>query len=177
LGFAWLALVVALGLSPTAGWADATQEYRVKAAFLLNFTRFVEWPPERAETGAPFVIGVLGRNPFGAELERVVEARVVAGRPIEVRHLARAIEAEGVDLLFVGEGEERRLGGAVEALRRAGLLTVGETDHFLAAGGAIGFHLVDGRVRFAINLDAAERNGLRVSAQLQKLATVVHRSR
>lgn len=157
--------------------ADTAQEYRVKAAFLLNFTRFVEWPIDAVESGLPFVIGVLGRNPFGTELERVVETRTVAGRPIVVRTLSSPHDIEGIDLLFVAETEERRLGGAADALRRAGLLTVGETDHFLAAGGAIGFHLVDGRVRFAINLDAAERNGLRVSAQLQKLATVVHRSR
>lgn len=156
--------------------ADVSREYEVKAAFLYNFTKFVEWPDGRFESSdEPLVIAVLGRSPFGDGLVAAVEGRQVSGRGIVVRPVATAEEARSAHLLFVPAGEEGRFAAIAGALRGAAVTTVGESDRFAAQGGIITFVQEAGRLRFAINLEAAERERLKVSAQLLRLATHVRR--
>ena len=170
----WLALLL---LVAGAGGhaAETTQEYKIKAAFLYNFAKFVEWPAERfAREFAPIVIGVLGDDRFSEELERIVHDRKANGRDVSIVKLRSTAEADGVHILFVSAGEEKRY-SASKAVRHPGVLTVGETETFEAAGGVVTFIVPDDKVRFKINLDAANCSGLRISSQLQKLATVVRR--
>jgi hypothetical protein len=156
--------------------ADVTREYEVKAAFLYNFTKFVEWPDGRfGSPNEPLVIAVLGRSPFGEGLVAAVEGRQVSGRGIVVRPVATADEARSAHLLFVPAGEEGRFAAIAGDLRGAAVTTVGESDRFAAQGGIITFVQEAGRLRFAINLEAAERERLKVSAQLLRLATHVRR--
>ncbi len=167
----WLVLV-----QPAAA-ADAavSKEYELKAAFLYNFTKFIEWPAARfANDASPVVIGVLGKNPFGDELESVVKGRTVKGRDIVVKLLASADEAPAVHILFVPAGEEPRL-AATDAWRKIAVVVVGESPRFAPLGGAITFKPEADKVRFAIDLAAAESVGLKISAQLLKLAVEVHR--
>jgi len=153
---------------------EVPKEYQVKAAFLYNFTKFVEWPPASfADETSPIVIGVLGRNPFGDELEKIVKDRTVNHRTILVKLIHTADEVSTVQLLFVPVGEESRLPTA--AWQHAAVVVVGESPHFAAAGGIITFLREADKVRFAINLESAERAGLKISAQLLKLATEVQR--
>jgi hypothetical protein len=175
----WLALLglLCLGVRAALG-ADlpVSKEYQLKAAFLYNFTKFVEWPPQRfVDETSPIVIGVLGRNPFGDELEEIVQGRKINGRAIAIRPLTAAAEACAVHVVFVCGGAEPQLANARDALRTAGVLTVGESDMFTALGGIITFVLETGRVRFEINQDSGESAGLKISAQLLKLATAVRR--
>lgn len=155
--------------------AETTKEDKIKAAFLYNFAKFVEWPAERfsSET-APIVIGILGDDRFGAELENIVQDRKANGRDVAVVKLHSISEADGAHILFVSAGEEKKYSGS-QAVRRPGVLTVGESETFEAAGGVVTFTVPDDKVRFKINLDAANCSGLRISAQLQKLATVVRK--
>ena len=154
---------------------EATQEYKIKAAFLYNFAKFVEWPAERfSSESAPIVIGILGDDGFGEELERIVQDRKANGRAVTIMKLRSTAGADGVHILFVSAGEEKKY-SASNAVRHPGVLTVGETEAFEAAGGVVTFIVPDDKVRFKINLDAANCSGLRISAQLQKLATVVRR--
>jgi hypothetical protein len=156
--------------------AEVSKEYQVKAAFLYNFTKFVEWPPASfADATSPIVIGVLGQNPFGHELERIVQGRTVNGRAISVIfiHTAGEVPALHLHLLFVPAGEETRLPSA--AWQNAAVVAVGESADFAALGGTIIFTREADKVRFAIKLESAERAGLKISAQLLKLATEVHR--
>lgn len=168
------ALLVLSGQNATAVESKVKKEDKIKAAFLYNFTKFVEWPATRftGET-TPIVIGVLGRNPFGEELEKIVEGRVVNGRPILVKLVNTAEEISTVHLLFVPADEESRLPGA--AWRDIPVIVVGESAGFAALGGTIRFVQADDKVRFEINIAAAERCGVKISAQLQKLATAVRR--
>jgi hypothetical protein len=173
---ALLGLLVLVGPAVSDADPSVAKEYQLKAAFLYNFTKFVEWPSQRfADETSPIVIGVLGRNPFGDELEKIVQGRKINGRTVAVRLLNSAAEARAVHVLFVSAGAEPQLADAMDALRTAGVLTVGESDKFMALGGVITFALETGKVRFEINQDAGENAGLKISAQLLKLATAVHR--
>ena len=161
-----------------AGAAAApAREYEIKAAFLYNFTKFVDWPARTfANADAPIVIGVLGDSPCVQALERLIKDRKVNGRTIVVRRIASAAEAKVTQLLFVGSAQEAQFAGLEPAIESLPVLTVGESPGFETLGGAIEFVPQGDKIRFEINIDAAEHAGLKISAQLQKLATVVHRS-
>jgi hypothetical protein len=146
-----------------AGEAENRLEYQVKAAFLFNFLKFVEWPP--AAAGTPWVIGVLGHDPFGEMLDETVRGKIVNGRRIDVRRYSQPGDVRDCNILFIGRGDYERTG--IPAL--AGMLTVGEAPGFLKAGGAVNFNLDDNRVRFEIRPAAASAAGLHVSSQLLKL--------
>jgi hypothetical protein len=174
-----LAGVFALLLGgPVAPAAEETvpREYQVKAAFLYHFTKFVEWPPEHfLPADRALVIGVLGRNPFGDELDKITRSRRVNGREIAIKFIAGPAAVGSMDLLFVCAGEEPHLAAMAAALRQAQVLTVGESPRFAAAGGMITFVIDGDKVRFEINPGAAEQSRLKISAQLQKLANPGHR--
>ncbi len=170
--------LLALG-GHTAFGADhaISKEYQIKAAFLYNFSKFVQWPPGRfPDETSPIVIAVLGDSPFGDELANAVHGRLVNGRPIVVKiidSLESLEESGSAQVLFVGASEERRLGDSLYSLHRASILTVGETRRFAAMGGIITFILSEDKVRFEINQNAGERAGLKINAQLLKLALPV----
>jgi hypothetical protein len=150
----------------------APTEYEVKAAFLYNFARFVEWPPE-AQRAEPFVIAVLGRDPFGAVLDETVSGKTVAGRPIQVKRASRVDDVRDAQIVFVCASENKDLPAILKALERPGVLTVGDVDGFAERGGAINFTVQSRRVRFEINPARAEQAHLKMSSQLLKLATLV----
>lgn len=178
-GGGWLVFAGLLCLAgPAAAGAEpeVAKEYQLKAAYLYNFTKFVEWPRERfADDTSPIVIAVLGENPFGDELARLVSGRKVNGRPITVLAARSVREGAAAHLLFISARDEKSLGPALAQLHAAGVLTVGESPGFAAGGGIITFILEADKVRFEINLTAAEQSRLKLSAQLLKLATVVRR--
>src|ERR1700681_1021652 len=163
------------------GAADAAaapaRECEIKAAFLYNFTKFVDWPARTfANADVPIVIGVLGDSPCAQALERLVKDRKVNGRTIVVRQIASAAEAKVTQLLFVGSAHEAQFAGLKPAIESLPVLTVGESPGFATLGGAVDFVPQGDKIRFEINIGVAERAGLKISAQLQKLATVVRRS-
>jgi hypothetical protein len=138
-------------------------EYQVKAAFLFNFLKFVEWPPGAGD--APWVIGVLGHDPFGEVLDQTVRGKIVSGRPVEVRRYSRLSDVKGCNILFIGGADFGRIGIPAQQ----GMLTVGEAPGFLKAGGTINFYIEDNRVHFEIQPAVARTAGLRLSSQLLKL--------
>jgi hypothetical protein len=146
---------------------DDRIEYQVKAAFLFNFLKFVEWPP--AAPASPWVIGVLGQDPFGELLEQTVRGKNVNGRTVEIRHYSRPADVKNPNILFVGRSAFERLG--IQA--QPGMLTVGEAPEFIKSGGIVNFYLEDNRVRFEIKPSAASSNGLRISSQLLKLGRML----
>jgi hypothetical protein len=162
-------LVALLGAAPLR--ADVSKEYQIKAGFLYNFTKFIEWPSDRfASEKAPIVIAVLGDNPFGDELRQVIEGRKVNGRAIVIESTQSLEEAKRAHVVFIGADAEKRLENHLDSLHAAGVLTVGESKQLAALGGTIVFTVVDDKVRFEINVASAERAGLKISAQLLKLA-------
>ena len=146
---------------------DSELEYRVKAAYLFNFTKFVSWPDPASGGRNSFGICVAGRNPFGTTLASTVAGETAAGLPLASRVVA-ASAASSCHVLFVPRGVAA--GPYLRGVAMSPVLTVGESPDFLAQGGAINFVVEGGRVRFEINQSAAERAGLRISSRLLQLA-------
>jgi hypothetical protein len=159
---------------PAATPAAPPREHEVKAAFLYHFAQLVEWPESAGGPGEPFVVAVVGEDPFGPALEALA-GKSVRARPIEVRRYSSAGAMDGVrpQLLFAG-GDAEAVDRALAAVEGQPVLTVGERAGFAERGGMIGFRVTpEGRVGFDINLRRAERAGLKMSSQLLKLARIV----
>ena len=154
-------VICLVALQPSFAGDDL--EYQVKAAFLFNFLKFVEWPATPADV--PWVIGILGKDPFGGALDRTIRGKSVNGHAVEVRHYARPNDVKDCQIVFVSRVDFERMGAPVQP----GLLTVGESPAFLKSGGVINFYLEDNHVHFEIRPDTARLSGLHVSAQLLKL--------
>ena len=169
-------LCLARALSACADGA-ISHEYEIKAAFLFNFTRFIEWPSESfTDPAGPIVIGVIGDDPFGVELANAVKNRRVNGRSIVARYISSDEDARATHLLFVGMTRPEDLARLMRVLSGYPVTTVGESAAFTALGGTITFVVQDNKVRFQINAESAEQVHVRISAQLEKLATTVHRA-
>ena len=174
-----LALLLCLpaGVTAVSGTElPGIKEQQVKAAFIYNFLKFVEWPASRfQDTNSPFVIGVLGKCPISAQLEDTVKGRKINGREIIVKTVDTLEAAKATYLLFVAASEDSRLDTWMPDLVSTNVLTVGESDQFGKGGGIIKFVLEGDKLRFEINMDAADRARLKISAQLQKLAKAIRR--
>jgi hypothetical protein len=147
-----------------------TREYTVKGAFIYNFALFVDWPPNAfASDSAPFVIGVLGKNPFGEALDKM-QGQSIKGRKVVVRALSNAEEGADCQLVFISASERGRLHQILALLRKGHVLTVSDLEGFTDAGGMVNFVTIEDKVRFEINLKEARSAKLRISSQLLKLA-------
>jgi hypothetical protein len=168
----WLALLLAAAGAPGAGAAPAPSETQLKAAFIFNFTRFVDWPPEALGPGrAPFVIGVFGDEPIDQALGVLVRGEQIDGHPLEVRRLRRPADAVGCQIAYVAANGEDLFRPA--RLRGDPVLTVGETEDFLASGGMIQLFTDHNHMRLKINLSAARAASLQISSKLLRVAQVL----
>ncbi|MGE3958982.1 MAG: YfiR family protein [Vicinamibacterales bacterium] len=162
------AVVAASGARPGAEGQRA-DEYRVKAAFLFNFAKFVEWPATAfAAPAAPLNVCILGVDPFGHALDDTLRGRLVSGRSLAVRRIAE-VEA-GCHLLFISGSERRRLAVLTDEVRTGGVLTVSEEEGFTAMGGMIELVTAGESIQFNISPASIERAGLHASARLIALA-------
>lgn len=151
-------------------------EYQVKAAFLYNFAKFVEWPPGTfANPTDPIGICIAGVNPFGSTLDSMVQGKKIGDRAFVVRRIPDTQQAKGCQILFIGGTEWKRIRPLLEALRGMAILTVGETDDFTASGGMIALQIAGPRVRIQIDIEAAEHSRLKISSKLLSLAEIVKR--
>ena len=166
-----LAVAFLLGLVPPAAAQQPSLEYDVKAAFILNFARYVEWPPP--ERQPPLRICVLERNPFGDRLTAVVAGERWEGGAIEVRVVPDVRRASECHLLYVPAAAMPRFTAGASLVTSRPVLTVGEHERFLDQGGIMRLFLEDNRVRFSVNQTSAERAGLQISSRLLRLARAV----
>ena len=164
---------VLLAAPAADGAAGSASEYDVKAAFLYNFTKFVEWPSWAFHDDRSTVrLCVLGEDPFGGSLQEIAEGEV-AGRRVTVLRARSMGAPAGCQILFVSRSERARLPLILREVRDAPVLTVGDTRGFLEHGGIVNFVVEGSKVRFEISQEAAERAGIRISSRLLRLATRV----
>lgn len=173
-------LVVVMIVAETGGPMNApaqesrSSEYQIKAAFLYHFAKFVDWPSGAfPQPDSPLVITVAGDNVFNSDLERIVKSKTINGHPLVVRHVHAVADLKPSHILFISSSEQARLPEILKAVQGASILTVSETNDFLANGGMINFLLEENKVHFEINNEAAKRAGLKISAKLLALATRV----
>jgi hypothetical protein len=167
-----LAVALALALAmPASIPAQAPNEYQVEAAFLFNFTRFVDWPQSSAS--GLFCIGIAGADPFGGALEEAVKGRSAGGHAIAVKHFKPGEESAACEIVFISGADARKMRAALGRLQHAAVLTVGEGPGFCHSGGVIAFEIEDNKVRLEINPEAAQRARLQISSKLLSLATLV----
>lgn len=149
----------------------AASERSIKAAFLFKFLAYVEWPALAfSAPEAPIVIGVLGADDIAAELSQITASRSANGRPVVVRRLREGESFAGLHVLYIGRSEAARVPGLVRAAQQRSILTVGDVPGGMDHGIVITFVVVDGRVRFEIAIDAAEKSGLKLSSRLLSIA-------
>jgi hypothetical protein len=154
--------------------APPATEYQVKAAYLFNFLKFVEWPEEPgADPHGKWVIGFVGDTIISDELAHLAEGKNVLGRELQVRKYQAAENLRSCNILFISESEKKRLPAILAALRGSTVLTVGDMDGFINSGGMVAFVVEESRVKVAIDVGATGRARLKVSSKLLALVRVV----
>ena len=174
-GAAILGVLMALGGARSASTqTNPTGEYQVKAAFLFHFAQFVDWPEGTfKEADSPLTYCTIGEDPFHGALDASLNGKTIEARVVRVQHIKQAQQIPGCQILFIGAAENRLIPEVLTATRGTSVLTVGESEHFARNGGMIGFFLEENKIRFEINLEAAEHAKLRVSSRLLALAKTV----
>jgi hypothetical protein len=168
-----LLLALLLSLASIA-YAQAAAEYEVKAAFLYNFARFVEWPSSSFPNAASqFRICILGQDPFGSALQEITRDKWVNSHPFNIEDINSLQEARACQILFVSSSEQKKTQQILAGLRGSSVLTVGDNQGFAERGGMIDFILEDDRVHFEVNVKAAEQAGLKISSKLLGVAKLV----
>jgi|SRR5882672_1310372 len=169
-------LIILLLCCPRARPAEEVQlsEYQVKAAWLLNFVRYTDWPATAfSDARSPYVVAVTGKDPFGKDLEKAFEGKTNQGRAFVLKRVSSEQEMRACHLLFMSSSERRRSRELLEKIVGAPVLTVGESPEFLDQGGVINLRLKDGSVRFDINLEPARIARLKLDANLLAVALSV----
>lgn len=157
--------------------AQAVNEYELKAAFLYNFAKFVEWPDDAFASAAdPISVCLLGGNPFGDLLQRTVAGKSVQGHGFSVGQISAFPSGHSCHIVFVAGESSKLLRDFEKDGRHPGVLTVGEAPDFTERGGMIGFKLEHGTVHLHINLAAVEAAQVRISSKLLSLAKIVRKS-
>jgi len=168
-------LLCAFALGAAVCMAAPQSEYRVKAVFLFNFAQFVEWPPETFRgPEEPFVIGILGSDPFGADLDAVVQGETVGQRRMAVERYRSVAELRNCNILYIGRNEIEHLPQILAALKGRSILTVSDADEANQSGVMIRLLNQSSHIRMQIDVGAAKRGNLTISSKLLRPAEIVN---
>ncbi len=168
-----LALLAVLVQPNAQAYARDSLEYRVKAAFIYNFTKFVKWPDSAfSDATSPIRICILGDSPFGASLDAVA-GKKAGGRRLVIYGARSVNDIEDCHVLFISSGSERDFFSSIERIEGRKILTIGDRQGIAKKGAVISFIMVSNRVQFEINTKSAERANLKISSQLLKIARIV----
>lgn len=154
--------------------AQVTREYQIKAAFIFNFTQFVEWPAHSfSASQAPAVIGILGQDPFGSYLEEIIAGESLKQHPLVIQHYNDIDEIKDCHVLFINISDKAKLESALAKLKGKNILTISETNGFTKLGGMIRLYTRDNKINMQVNIDAVKAENLTISSKLLKLAEIV----
>jgi hypothetical protein len=174
-GLLLLAVFLSCLVAPDSGQAARpSKEYEVKAAFLLNFVQYIDWPTTAfADAKSPIAIGVLGDDPFGSALDQTFQGESAHGRSFVIKRSRSVDDLKSCHLLFISKSEKDKVDDILSSLNTTTLATVSEFDGFARRGGLINFYLEGKKIRFEINTNAAQSKDLKVSSELLKRARIV----
>jgi len=169
-----IVILPSLGLEAQAQDSAASSEYLIKAGFIYNFANLVQWPSNSfAQPTSPIVIGILGEDPFGTILDRVLEGKKVNGRAFLVKRLKSVLDLKECHIVFVSSSEMTHLVEAIHSVKGMPILTIGEIPGFAKRGGIINLILEDNKVHFEVNVEAAKEADLNISSRLLALARII----
>lgn len=169
------ALLYLAAASSIRAQAGTSVEYQIKAAFLFNFAKFVDWPPDAFPSDkSPITLCVFRHDPFGSALDEIIQGKTINNRAILARRTNELPDLKPCQLVFVDKEADKGLSDVLNSLKGTSALVVGESEGFAERGGGIQFFLEDNKLRFAINVDAIQRARLNVSSKLLALARIVH---
>jgi hypothetical protein len=169
-------VVIGIALAGVGARGRPVSEYQMKAAYVYNLAKFVEWPSQSFKTATdPITICVLGQSPILATLNEAVNGEEIDERKLLVRQVAEVQQVGNCHILFIASSDRKYLQSVLRELKKPGVLTLGETSGFAEEGGVANFRLEGGKVRIEINLNAAEQQKLRISPKLLSLAQIVKR--
>lgn len=171
--FLLLAFILLASMRSPFQIEETSREYQLKAAFLYNFTQFVEWPEGSLPQDTPFVIGILGKDPFGTYLDELVNGEKVNEHPLIVQRFTSVDEIKTCHILFINISDKSQLQAILKNLKSNNVLTVGDATHFSKNGGIVRFYTEDNKTRIHINLEAAKQAELTISSKLLRLAGIV----
>ena len=170
-------VAASIGASDLSAQNSKPQEYEVKATYLYNFARFVEWPAVAVEAkGNSFDVCVLGQDPFGPTLDAVVAGETIAGKTVSAKRVSKPQDAAACRVLYISSSEENRLREVLAALDKSAVLTVSDIPRFSQRGGMIQFVQENNKIRFEVNLASATAAGLSLSSELLKVAIIVRKN-
>jgi YfiR/HmsC-like len=171
------AIAIAVALlccQPTSSWTQqAADESQIKAAFLFNFGKFVEWPEPAASAKGPLAICVAGNDEVARALQQLAFGKTVNGKEVKVV-LLRTLDSSGsCKILFIGRAASKDKKALLEKTQNVPVLTVGEEEDFAEQGGIVNFLSEKKSIHFEVNLEAATQSGLKISSKLLALAQIV----
>lgn len=156
------------------GFTVYPTEYQIKAKYLYNFARFVDWPEKSFQNpDSPYVIGIIGSDPYGIDLEKTVEGKQVKNRKFKIRRYQNLDSLSTCHILFIGTESRARLLQIFEKIKNFSILTVGDEKNFAKDGGMINFVIKKKRIRFEINMATVKRSHLKMSTNLLKMAEII----
>ena len=169
------ALLALAGATSAPAQGSPSIEYQVKAAFLFNFAKFVDWPPNSfPDEKTPIAVCIFRYDPFGSALDDIIRGKNIDNRPFVKRRIDEIGELKACQIVFVSAREDKLLPDILNNLKGASALVVGEGENFAERGGEIQFYLENNRMRFTVNVDAVQRARLSISSKLLTLAKIVH---
>jgi YfiR/HmsC-like len=168
-----LLTVVAAIWSVRGAPAEIGLDYQVKAMFLYNFAKFVEWPAEKLPAGKPIVIAVYGQDPFGGTLEQTLQGKTANGSALVMRRLTELTELKDCHILFISSSEKKRLGQILQKVGDGSVLTIADVKGFAEQGGMVNLTTRGDTVGLEVNASAVERAHIKISYKLLRLAKMV----
>ena len=172
--FSIVILFLLSGFTNVRSQSSSVKEYQIKAVFLYNFTHFINWPEAAFESQyAPFIIGIVGRDPFGPSLEDAVEGERIGSHQIRIKRYNSINEIEKCHILYVGTQDPDEIKAVLKAVARKNILTVGDSPNFIRWGGMIRFYTDQNKIRLQINNSLAKTAGLRISSKLLRVSQVL----
>ena len=173
----WVSLICAtLAFPCSAQIVDSgdSSEYLIKAGFIYNFANLMQWPVATfSNPDSPIVIGIIGTDTSGGIIDEVLGGKKVNGRPFAVKHLKRGMDLKGCNIVFVSASETAHLDEILRLVKSLPIVTIGETPSFAQRGGIINFIVVDDKIRFEVNVEAAKQADISISSRLLALAKIV----
>jgi len=176
LSLGWILVAPSIaGAQPATTQPAPSEEYQIKAAYILNFVQYIDWPQATfSAADTPFTIGVLGDDPFGPALEQTFQDETIAGRKLVVKRSTKIEDLQSCHLLFISKSEKDHIPEILASLKDKSIVTVSELDQFAQRGGIVNFYLNNNKIRFEINANAAEKISLKIHSQLLKRAKIVN---